>query len=244
MAGIRGVVLDIEGTTTPIDFVHGVLFTYARTHLREYLAASWDDEDTQAAVRSLADEHASDVANGAKPPALTTGSAGLDREAIAAYVEWLMDRDRKSPGLKLLQGRIWESGYRAGKLRGEVFADVPGAIRRWRDAGLEVAIYSSGSELAQRGLFASTEYGDLTPLLSGFFDTRAGAKGDAASYARIVIALRRVAFEVLFVSDVVAELDAARAANLQTALGLRPGNAPQPRASEFDAIRSFDEIEP
>jgi enolase-phosphatase E1 len=241
--GVRAVLLDIEGTTTPIVFVHGVLFPYARAHLRHHLAASWDTEETQAAIRSLANEHAADVSAGAGPPALRSGPAGIDRESIAAYAEWLMDRDRKSPGLKLLQGRIWEGGYHAGQLRGEVFADVPPAIRRWRGAGLDVAIYSSGSELAQRGLFASSEYGDLTLLLSGFFDTGMGAKGDAGSYARIAIALRRLAFEVLFVSDVVAELEAARAANLQTALCVRPGNAPQPRAEEFDAIETFDGIE-
>jgi enolase-phosphatase E1 len=241
--GVRAVLLDIEGTTTPIVFVHGVLFSYARAHVRPHLAAAWEDADTQAAVRSLTDEHAGDVSAGANPPEWRSAATGVDPEAIAAYAEWLMDRDRKSPGLKLLQGRIWEGGYQAGQLRGEVFADVPGAIRRWRATGLDVAIYSSGSELAQRGLFASTEYGDLTPLLSGFFDTRMGAKAEAGSYARIAIALRRLAFEVLFVSDVVSELEAARTADLQTVLCLRPGNAPQPRTEQFDTIRTFDEIE-
>ena len=112
--------------------------------------------------RLLAREHADDLARGEAVP-----DGALDSsDAIAPYVTWLMDRDRKSPGLKLLQGQIWEAGYRAGELRGQVYPDVPPAIRRWRAAGLRVAIYSSGSELAQRRLFESTEHGDLTPLLS------------------------------------------------------------------------------
>jgi enolase-phosphatase E1 len=240
--GVRAVLLDIEGTTTPIAFVHGVLFPYARAHLRDYLRRAWSAESTREAIDKLAAEHLADVAAG-EDLAPFAADAGATPDSVAPYVEWLMDRDRKSPGLKLLQGEIWEAGYQAGELRGQVYDDVPRAIRRWRDAGLDVAIYSSGSVQAQRRLFASAEHGDLTPMLSGFFDTGVGGKLEPASYARIAIALRRVAFEVLFVSDVAGELAAARAADLQAVLSIRPGNPPQPRADQFDAIASFDEIE-
>ena len=153
-----------------------------------------------------------------------------------------MDRDRKSPGLKLLQGLIWEAGYRAGELRGQVYPDVPPAIRRWRAAGLRVAIYSSGSELAQRRLFESTEHGDLTPLLSGFFDTGVGAKVASDSYARIAAALDVPPAAILFVSDVTRELTAAREAGLQVVLSIRPGNSAQPGSEAFERIESFDEL--
>jgi len=153
-----------------------------------------------------------------------------------------MDRDRKSPGLKLMQGLIWEDGYRAGQLRGHVFEDVPGAIRRWHDAGFAVAIYSSGSELAQRRLFESTDHGDLTPLLAGFFDTRVGAKIESASYVEIARRLHCEPRAVLFVSDVVAELTAANHAGMQTLLSRRPGNPPQPADADLPSIASFDEI--
>ena len=139
-----------------------------------------------------------------------------------------MDRDRKSPGLKLLQGRIWEGGYRAGILKGEVFADVPPALERWRDAGLDVAIYSSGSELAQRLIFGSTADGDLTRFFSRFFDTAVGAKDAPASYRRIAAELGRATDRIVFISDVTTELDAAGSAGCGVILCVRPGNRPQP----------------
>lgn len=192
--GIRAVLLDIEGTTTPISFVHDVLFPYARARI----GAEW---------------HAA------------------------------MDRDDKSGELKRLQGLIWERGYRAGELHGEVFPDVAPAIRRWRDAGLRVAIYSSGSELAQRLLFGSTPDGDLTALLDGFFDTTVGPKKTAASYAAIARRLGCAPREILFVSDVTAELAAAAEAGCQVVLTLRPGNAPQPERDRYESVNSFSELD-
>ena len=161
---------------------------------------------------------------------------------MASYVESLMDRDRKSPGLKLLQGLIWEDGYRAGVLKGEVFADVPPALQRWRDAGVDVAIYSSGSELAQQLIFGSTADGDLTRFISRFFDTAVGAKNAPASYRRIAAELGRAPHRLLFISDVTSELDAAAAAGCAVALCVRPGNRPQPDHA-YPTISSFDEIE-
>ena len=135
-----------------------------------------------------------------------------------------MDRDRKSTALKSLQGKIWEKGYQSGELRGEVYPDVPGALERWHNRGIEIAIFSSGSVQAQRSLFRSTRAGDLTRFIKANFDTTTGPKPEPQSYSEIAAALRRPAAEVLFVSDVSAELDAARAAGMQTALCIRkPG---------------------
>jgi len=153
-----------------------------------------------------------------------------------------MDRDRKSGPLKALQGRIWEQGYATGALTGEVYPDVPDAFARWTAAGVRIGIYSSGSVLAQKLLFANSTAGDLSRFLSGYFDTAVGAKKEAVSYRRIVEALDRPASRVLFVSDVAAELDAAREAGLQTVLAVRPPARP-PASSAHGAVESFEEIE-
>ena len=153
-----------------------------------------------------------------------------------------MDRDRKSPALKELQGHIWERGYQEGRLRGQVYPDVPAAIRRWRDAGLVVAIYSSGSELAQRRLFESTEHGDLTPVLSAFFDTRVGPKMESESYTRIAERLGLRPNEILFISDVTKELAAARGAGLAAILSVRPGNPVQPDSDQYEQVQTFEGI--
>jgi enolase-phosphatase E1 len=241
--GIRLMLLDIEGTTTPIAFVHEVLFPFARVRLDAWLARHATSDVYRDVLQRLATEHAADVAAGESAPAWDARMAARAHASAVAYATWLMDRDRKSPALKLLQGLIWEEGYQAGLLHGEVFSDVPSSIRRWREAGVETAIYSSGSELAQRRLFGSTEHGDVTPLLTGFFDTRVGAKVDAASYRRIASALGRRPVEVLFLSDLTRELLAARHAGCQVALSLRPGNDPQPDAAAYEAVRSFEEIQ-
>lgn len=239
--GVRVVLLDIEGTTSPIAFVHERLFPYAYARLGRWLAAHAGTDRRRDIIATLRAEHAADVARGEDVPRWPSGDAGGDAPAVA-YLEWLMRRDRKSPALKELQGLIWEDGYQAGDLHGEVFEDVPAALRRWRAAGVAIAIYSSGSELAQRRLFASLPAGDLTPLISAFFDTRVGAKTAAASYARIAAALGRAAGDVLFVSDAAAELRAAAEAGCQVLLSRRPGNAPQPDAAHVDAIDRFDDL--
>ena len=234
--GIRAVLLDIEGTTTPIAFVHEVLFGFARAHLHAFVVKHRHTSEMADVERRLRAEHAADVARGEAPPFFTDAAAALE-----AYVLWLMDRDRKSPGLKLLQGQIWEEGYRSGALRGQVFDDVPGAIRRWHGAGAAVAIYSSGSEPAQRRLFESIDQGDLTPYIAAFFDTAVGAKVESKSYERIAAALDLRPHEILFVSDIVRELDAARAAGMPVVLSLRPGNPPQ-AAAGLETVRNLDEI--
>jgi enolase-phosphatase E1 len=152
-----------------------------------------------------------------------------------------MDRDRKSTALKSLQGKIWDEAYRAGDLRGEVYPDVPEALERWTDRGVEVAIFSSGSVQAQRSLFASTAAGDLTRFIRAYFDTTTGPKNAAESYRRIASALHRSPSEVLFLSDVGAELDAARTSGMQTALCVR-NTETGPTASLHPIIHRFDQL--
>jgi enolase-phosphatase E1 len=245
--GIRAVVLDIEGTTTPIAFVYEVLFPFARRHLRAFLRGHGESEAVRAALLRLREEWAADVARGDAPPAWSEREepnhdrAESGAPAAVPYLEWLMDRDRKSPGLKAIQGMIWEGGYREGRLRGDVFPDVPPALARLRAASLDLAIYSSGSELSQRLIFGHTSYGDLTASFSRFFDTSVGAKMSASSYRRIAGELKRSPAEILFVSDVVAELSAAREAGLQAVLCIRPGNREQPEHA-FAIVKSLDDI--
>ncbi len=236
--GVACVLLDIEGTTTPISFVHEVLFRFAREHLDDYLTAERGSPGIREVTRLLAAEHADDAARGDAPPAATGG----DDRWLGDYVRWLMDRDRKSPGLKMLQGLIWERGYKAGVLRGQVFADVPAAIRAWQERGIEVAIYSSGSELAQRRLFESVDAGDLSPFIKAFFDTAVGPKLSPDSYRNIAGALDRDPASILFVSDVTAELAAARNAGFQVLLTVRPGNASQSDATQFESVTTFEDI--
>jgi enolase-phosphatase E1 len=178
------IVTDIEGTTTPISFVHRVLFPYARERLADFVAAH-------------------PTLNGQPTPSL---------ETLLAQ----MDRDEKEPVLKTIQGMIWEQGYRDGALKAELYADVPPALKRWARAGLRLYVYSSGSVPAQKLLFGHTPEGDLTALFTAYFDTRVGPKRDTASYAAIARGIGLPAEEVLFLSDVEAELDAAAAVGLQT----------------------------
>ncbi len=236
---VRAVLLDIEGTTTPVAFVYEVLFPFARAHLREYLqehagGEALHDDDV---FQKLRGEWRDDVAAREDPPEWREDSP----VSAAAYLDWLMDRDRKSPALKLLQGRIWEGGYRSGALKGSVFPDVRPAFERWQASRVEIAIYSSGSVLAQRLLFGATADGDLTPFISEFFDTAVGAKTSPDSYRRIAGGLNLDAAHVLFVSDVPGELDAAKSAGCQALLAVRPGHRTLIDI-EGETIRSFDEI--
>jgi enolase-phosphatase E1 len=227
LTDIRAILLDIEGTTTPIAFVHQVLFPYARARVHDHL-----EQGDIALLRTEYD---------AEPR-----SPDLPAWDPEAYVYWLMDRDRKSTALKALQGRIWEAGYRSGELKGkgEVYADVRPALERWHKAGKTIAIFSSGSVLAQRNLFANTTAGDLSPFLSGYFDTTTGPKREAQSYRQIAAMLRQEPRDILFVSDVTAELDAASAAGMRTALCVREPEPPipNPQSPEHPRIRSFAEL--
>ena len=225
--GIRGVLLDIEGTTTPIDFVHQTLFPYATKHLDTYLNRSFDSSDRESLRADYELETASDVPRWSEPP--------------VEYLQWLMVQDRKSRGLKSIQGKIWESGYKSGELVGAVYPDVAPAFRHWEAAGKSINIYSSGSVQAQRLIFGYSTAGELTPFIGGYFDTTTGPKRESSSYQSISAVLGMPAASILFISDIPAELEAARGAGLQVCLSIRPENSVQ----DWDgmSIRSFDELE-
>jgi enolase-phosphatase E1 len=234
------ILLDIEGTTTPIAFVTQVLYPYARAHMRSYLYRHGHSPQYTALLAAFHDEHTADEQAG--EPVLPWTSDYTDpRGSVQVYAEWLMDRDRKSPALKELQGYIWEEGYEKGELVGQVFDDVPAAFARWRRENVRLGIFSSGAVLAQRWLFRRSSAGDLSASLHWFFDTHTGAKQDPESYRRIANEVGEVPPDILFVSDVVGELNAARTAGLGTILSVRPGNATQP-AHDHRIVHSFDEI--
>ncbi len=233
---IQSILLDIEGTTTPIDFVYQVLFPFARRRVGDYLSQHWSADDVQSDLAKLREEHAVDMQQELNPPEL---QANL--EFVTGYIHWLMDCDRKSTPLKSLQGKIWQEGYESGELLSQVFDDVPPALERWHQSGKQIYIYSSGSVLAQKLLFGHTVAGDLKPLLSGYFDTTVGAKTEAESYRRIAANIQQSPETILFVSDVISELNAASKAGMQCTLSLRPGNHPQPE-NTFHSINSFAEI--
>lgn len=241
---ITVLLLDIEGTTTPIDFVYNVLFPYARACVKDYLATHQHSAEVRSDIRLLLEENAEDARRGLDPPLVKGPAEQVSPNEVAAYVYWLMDRDRKSTPLKSLQGKIWEEGYGKGELRGQVFSDVTRAFQRWRGQNKDICIYSSGSVLAQKLLFAHTEAGNLTTFISGYFDTNTGAKTDAESYRRIADSLKLPPGEIVFVSDVTAELDAAASAGFETLLCVRPGNRFESPASTRTVIHSFDEILP
>ena len=231
--GVTSVLLDIEGTTTPMAFVYDVLFPYARARINGFLRAhAWEDQlrDTLATLRV---EWLEDARQGEEPP----DWAVADIPAAARYLEWLMERDRKSPSLKRIQGEIWQTGFQSGELRGDLFSDVAPALARWKTGGADIAIYSSGSVLAQRLIF-----GDLTSFISAFFDTAVGPKRSVDSYRRIARELGKKPEEILFVSDVPEELNAALDAGFQILLAVRPGNRPVEGPESLEEISSFDEI--
>ncbi len=239
----RAVLLDIEGTTTPVEFVYETLFPFARQHVREFIEPRLDSPLVRADVEALHEERRADLEKGIVPPTWREDSTASLVESVVSYVHWLMDQDRKSRALKSLQGKIWEGGYRSGQLRGQVYADVPPALDRWKKQGKGIYIFSSGSVLAQKLIFAHTTEGDLTPYLDGYFDTTTGAKVSAASYQSIAEKIDAPAAEVLFVSDVTAELDAAKVAGMMTALCVRPGSR-EPEQPAHPVVRTFDEIFP
>ncbi|HAZ61346.1 MAG TPA: acireductone synthase [Gammaproteobacteria bacterium] len=238
-ASVRVVLLDIEGTTTPIAFVHAVLFPYAARALPAFLEGHAFDSAVAADIALLAHEYAAEKASGNADLPPWDGASGA--AGAIPYLQYLMRQDRKSTALKSLQGRVWEMGYRTGELVGQLFEDVAPSLAGWHAAGLRLAIFSSGSIHAQQLLFRHSEAGDLTPYLAGYFDTRSGPKREASSYRCIAQAMEVAPEAMLFVSDVAAELDAARAAGCATALSVRPGNAPV-EGTEHPRITSLGDL--
>jgi enolase-phosphatase E1 len=225
----RAVLLDVEGTTIPLSFVKETLFPMARQRASAFLTEHQADREIESALTALTADSAADAGEGAP-------------DGVLAYYLWLMDRDRKSTSLKTIQGRIWQEVFETGQLRSPVFSDVPRALRRWKREGRTIAIYSSGSELAQRLVFRYSEAGDLSGFISRYFDTAFGAKKESASYARIAEQLDIAPQLILFLSDHPEELKAAGAAGLAAGLCIRPGNPAAENTESWLEVRSFDEI--
>jgi len=238
---IRAILLDIEGTTTPIDFVYKTLFPYARRRVKDFLCEHASEQGVRADIEALRAQRDADDAANLDPPAWTAQSPEEELASATAYALWLMDRDSKCTALKSLQGKIWQEGYKRGELRGELYPDVQPALERWSHQGKAIAIFSSGSILAQKLLFGSTRSGDLTRYFRAHFDTTIGPKNSPESYVKIAQALAIEPRSILFISDVAKELDAAGLAGMRTALSVRPGTRGA-AGSSYRAIHSFDEI--
>ncbi|MVW89305.1 acireductone synthase [Pseudomonas sp. PB101] len=198
---IKAILTDIEGTTSAVSFVFDVLFPYAAKHLPAFVrqhAERADVAEQLAAVRRDSNEPQADV-----------------ERTIEILLGWIAE-DRKATPLKALQGMVWEQGYQAGQLKGHVYPDAVDALKGWHQEGYQLFVYSSGSIQAQKLIFGCSEAGDLTPLFSGYFDTTSGPKREAQSYANITQAINVEVGQILFLSDIVEELDAARAAGMAT----------------------------
>ena len=226
------ILTDIEGTTSSISFVRDVLFPYARRALPAFVAAHGHEPEVRRWLDQVAAEE---------------GGICQDAVIVETLQGWI-DQDRKHTALKALQGMVWEAGYREGDFQAPLYPDVAPALQAWHADGHQLAVYSSGSVPAQKLLFANTDSGDLTPLLCGYFDTEVGHKRDADSYRLIADRLDRKPEDILFLSDVVAELDAARDAGMRTVLLDRREDYPQPRdgdaANGHLRVESFAVITP
>ncbi|MCY1285247.1 Enolase-phosphatase E1 [compost metagenome] len=198
---IKAILTDIEGTTSAVSFVFDVLFPFAARHLPEYVLSHADEPAVAQQIDAVRAE---------------SGEAGASPERVVEILLGWIAEDRKATPLKALQGMVWEQGYRAGQLKGHVYPDAVEALRRWKQEGYDLYVYSSGSIQAQKLIFGCSEAGDLTPLFSGYFDTTTGPKREAESYRKIAAAIGLPGEQILFLSDVVQELDAALESGMQT----------------------------
>ncbi|NXX87283.1 ENOPH phosphatase, partial [Urocolius indicus] len=247
-AEVRAILLDIEGTTTPIAFVQETLFPYVKDNVKEYLRAHWEEEECQQDVGLLRKQAQEDSSlDGAVPIPLENGSGEkLEQviQAVVANVHWQMSVDRKTTALKQLQGHMWRAAYATGQVKGEIFKDVVPAIQKWRQAGMKVYIYSSGSIEAQKLLFGYSTEGDILELFDGHFDTKIGSKVDSESYRRIAASIGYATNNILFLTDVPREASAAEEADSHVAVVIRPGNAglTDDEKSYYSVISSFTEL--
>ncbi|MCP1207027.1 acireductone synthase [Pantoea sp. B550] len=223
---IRAIVTDIEGTTSDIRFVHNILFPYARQHLPDFVRNNAHQPEVAAALQSVREE---------------ADQPQADLNGVTDILLSFMDQDRKSTGLKALQGMIWRDGYVNGSFTGHLYPDVLPALRHWKAQGIELYVYSSGSVAAQKLLFGYSDEGDITGLFSGYFDTRVGAKREVAAYRAIAAEIGRPAAQLLFLSDIHQELDAAAEAGWQTMQLLR-GEADD--ESRHRQVTDFTQINP
>lgn len=254
------VLLDIEGTTTPITFVKDTLFPYAKENVLGHVLATWQTEETKMDVTSILRLAENDIksygASATFPNEIadflsncsnkdfSTLDSSIVAPKIASYVHWCIEEDRKVEALKTLQGHIWEQGYCNGSIVSQVYDDVPPFLVRMQNAGVRTCIYSSGSRDAQRLLFKHSTHGDLRNMLACYFDTTVGQKRTSESYKSIILSLGvDNSNQVLFVTDVYEEAAAAKTAGCDVVISVRPGNAELPvGSSSLYKIRSFDEI--
>ena len=226
------ILTDIEGTTSSIAFVKDVLFPYARRELPRFVREHGNEPEVRRWLDAVATE--------------CGGICGDD--VIVETLQGWIDQDRKHTALKALQGMLWRDGYERGDFRGHIYPDAAHALRRWHADGRSLAVFSSGSVDAQKLLFGHSEAGDLSALFFGWFDTQVGHKREADSYRQIAAALGGKPQDILFLSDIVEELDAARDAGLQTLLLDRIEDYPTPRNGEathgHPRVESFAEIRP
>jgi enolase-phosphatase E1 len=239
----RLILLDIEGTTTPVTFVYEILFPFAARRFGGFLREHLHEPATRATLRELEAQHQADQKQSLAPPAWSKDSEESELASAVAYGKWLIDRDSKCRSLKELQGRIWQEGYKTGQLHGDVYDDVPRAFQRWRQQNRDISIYSSGSILAQQLLFGSSSAGDLGRFISAYFDTRVGLKTDVESYRRIAGRCKCPDEACLFISDSIHELKAAKAAGMLTALCVRSGKQ-YVDSGDHPTIHGFDEVLP
>jgi enolase-phosphatase E1 len=221
---IKAIVTDIEGTTSSLAFVKEVLFPYARVNLADYVRRNIAQEQVNKIMAATCQEI----------------NAELDTEQIITQLIQWIDEDKKVTPLKSLQGLIWEAGYQQVDFKGHIYPDAVEKLKKWKAKGLDLYVYSSGSVQAQKLLFAHTDYGDLTPLFSGYFDTHIGGKKEPQSYRNIANSIGIDAEQLLFLSDIKEELDAAKAAGYQTACLVREGGI-EAKADHLQ-VSSFDQI--
>jgi len=240
---VRALLLDIEGTTTPIDFVYKTLFPYASRKLESFLREHAWEPEIAALLQELRTQCKVHQDQQSQPPAWTDEGKDSWLQSSVAYCQWLIEKDSKCTPLKTLQGKMWQEGFATGELRGEVYPDVQKAFERWRRQKRTICIYSSGSVLAQQQLFRTTAAGDLTAYISVFFDTRVGAKSDSESYKKIAGSFPCKPEQFLFISDAIKEIEAAKAAGMQVRLCVREKQG-VPEHPPSGVIHSFDEVLP
>ncbi|KAK7103679.1 enolase-phosphatase E1-like [Littorina saxatilis] len=247
LVGVKAIVFDVEGTTTPITFVKDKLFPYVKDNVEKYLTEKFEDAETIKDVTALRELAKKDKEEGVEGVVeIPESDAGKEAviKAVVANVRWQMDKDRKSTELKQFQGHMWRQAYESGDIRGEVFEDVPPMLRMLSEEGFVLHVFSSGSVEAQKLLFANTSEGDITDVFTNHFDTTIGSKTDSESYKKIASEIKTPAEEVLFLTDLPEEAEAAVAAGLRSALVIRPGNADltDEHLQNFACIEQFDEL--
>lgn len=228
------ILLDIEGTTSSISFVHDIMFPFAKERVSDFVTSNWGSVELDECIDLLAKDLHQESVN-----AWLHGDTYSNQQTVVDAVIDMIDNDVKATGLKQLQGIIWKDGFQSGELVAHLFDDTAPALRRWKEQGIDLRIYSSGSIAAQKLFFGHSVAGDLLHLFSAHYDTTTGPKKEVDSYRKIATDVGAESSRIIFISDVPAELDAAAEAGFQTVLSLRPGNAPVENNSRFHAVDSF-----